>query len=40
MANLEYYLEGSLESTLEGISYVFSYDFYGFIKAITKAIHK
>ena len=40
MASLEYYLEGNLEGTLGGISYIFSYPFYGSIKAITEAIYK
>ena len=40
MASLEYRLEGSLDGTLGGISYVFSYMFYGSIKIITKAIYK
>jgi hypothetical protein len=40
MASLGYYLEGSLEGTLRGISYVFSFIFYGSIKAITEAIYK
>ena len=40
MASLEYYLKGSLEGTLGGIFYVFSYVFYGSIKVIIEAIHK
>ena len=40
MASLEYYLEGNLEGTLGGISYIFSFVFYGSIKAITEAIYK
>ena len=40
MASLEHYLEGSTESILGGISYVFSYVFYGSIKTITEAIYK
>ena len=40
MASLEYYLEGSPKGTLGGISYIFSYIFYGSIKAIMEAIHK
>ena len=40
MASLEYRLEGSLDGTLGRISYVFSYVFYGSIKAITEAIYK
>jgi hypothetical protein len=40
MASLEYYLEGSTESISGGISYVFSYVFYGFIKIITEVIYK
>jgi len=33
-------LEGSPEGTLGGVSYVFSFVFYGSIKAITETIHK
>jgi len=40
MASLGHRLEGSPEGTLGGISYVFSYVFYGFIKAITEAVYK
>ena len=40
MASLEHYLEGSTESILGGISYIFSYVFYGSIKIITEAIYK
>ena len=40
MASLEYRLEGSLDSTLGRIYYIFSYMFYGSIKAITEAIYK
>ena len=40
MDSLEYYLEGSTEGILGGISYVFSYMFYGFTKTITEVIHK
>ena len=40
MASLKYCLEGNLEGTLGGVSYVFSYIFYGSIKAITEVIHK
>jgi len=39
-ARLEHYLEGNPEGTSGGISYVFSYVFYGSIKAITEAIYK
>ena len=39
-ANLEYRLEGNLESTSEGIPYVFPYMFYSSIKAITEAVYK
>jgi hypothetical protein len=40
MASLKHYLEGSLEGTLGGISYVFLICFYGSIKVIIEAIHK
>ena len=40
MASLEHRLESSLDGTLGEISYVFSYIFYGSIKAITEAIRK
>jgi hypothetical protein len=40
MASLEHRLEGSPEGTLGGISYIFSYMFYGSIKAITEAVYK
>ena len=40
MASLEHRLKGNLEGTSGGISYVFSYVFYGSIKAITEAIYK
>ena len=40
MDSSKYYLEGSIEGILGGISYVFSYVFYGSIKAITEAIYK
>ena len=40
MDSLEYYLEGSTESILGGISYVFSYVFYGSIKVIIEAVYK
>ena len=40
MASLEYYLEGSLDSTLGRISYIFFYIFYSSIKAIIEAIRK
>jgi hypothetical protein len=40
MTSLEYRLESSLDGTLGEIFYVFSYIFYGSIKAITEAICK
>jgi len=40
MASLGHCLEGSLDGTLGEISYVFSFIFYGSIKAITEAVHK
>ena len=40
MASLEHRLEGNPEGTLGGISYIFSYVFYGSIKTITEAIYK
>ena len=38
--NLKHHLEGSLDGTLGEISYVFSFVFYGPVKAITEAIYK
>jgi len=40
MASLGHCLEGSLDGTSGEISYVFSFVFYGSIKAITEAVHK
>ena len=40
VTSLEHHLEGSLDSTSGEISYIFSYIFYGSIKAITEAICK
>ena len=40
MDSSEYHLEGSTEGILGGISYIFSYMFYGSIKAITEAVYK
>jgi len=40
MADLEHRLEGRPEGTLEGIFYIFSFVFYGSIKAITEVIYK
>jgi hypothetical protein len=40
MTSLEHRLESSLDGTSGEISYVFSYVFYGSIKAITEAIRK
>ena len=39
MASSEHHLEGSTEGILGGISYVFSYMFYGSIKTIMEAIY-
>jgi len=39
-ASLGHRLEGSLDGTLGEISYVFSFAFYGSIKAITEAVYK
>ena len=33
-------MEGNPEGTLGGISYIFSFVFYGSIEAITEAVHK
>jgi len=40
MASLGHRLEGSLDGTSGEIFYVFSFMFYGFIKAITEAIYR
>ena len=40
MTSLEHRLESSLDGTSGEISYVFSYVFYGSIKAITETIRK
>ena len=40
MASLKHRLESSLDGTSGEISYVFSYVFYGSIKAVTEAIYK
>ena len=40
MASLEYHIEGSLDGILGKISYIFSFVFYGFIKAITEAVYR
>ena len=40
MTSLKYRLESSLDGTSGGISYIFSFVFYGSIKVITEAIYK
>ena len=40
MDSLKYHLEGSTKGILKGISYIFSYMFYGSIKAIIEAVYK
>jgi len=40
MASSKHRLEGSLDGTLGEISYIFSFMFYGFIKAITEAVYR
>ena len=40
MASLKHRLEGSLDGTLGEIFYIFSFVFYGFIKAIMEAIYR
>ena len=40
MASLEHCLEGNLEDTLGGVSYLFSLTFYGSIEAIMEAVHR
>ena len=39
-ASLEYHLESNPEGTLGGISYVFSFVFYGSIEALTETVYK
>ena len=38
--SLEHHLESSLDGTSEEISYIFSFVFYGSIKAITGTVYK